>query len=96
MLGRALGGGKLGVRFLRQVPVGPFIVDFLATSARLIVEVDGPYHHCREAADARRTRKLERAGYRVVRVSNEEVREDMRGVLRAITVAVRAPASFSR
>jgi hypothetical protein len=60
-------GGRLGVTFRRQVPLGPFIVDFLAPSARLVVEVDGGYHELRAKADARRTRWLERRGYRVLR-----------------------------
>ncbi len=65
---------QLGVWFRRQVPIGRFIVDFLAPSIKLVVEVDGGYHAQRVAADARRDRKLARLGYRVVRVSDEIVR----------------------
>jgi very-short-patch-repair endonuclease len=61
-------GRVLGVRFRRQVVVGPFIADFLAPTLRLIVEVDGPVHERTAAADARRDDKLRRLGYRVVRV----------------------------
>jgi len=46
--------GQLGVRFRRQVVLGPFIVDFLAPSARLIVEVDGGVHLAQQDADKRR------------------------------------------
>ena len=49
-----------------------FIVDFLALSARLVVEVDGGYHAQRGRADARRDEKLRRAGYRVLRVRAEQ------------------------
>ncbi len=63
-----LRGGQLGVWFRRQVPLGRFIADFAAASAKLVVEVDGGYHARRVAADARRDRALARLGYRVVRV----------------------------
>ena len=62
------GGRLLGVRFRRQVPVGPFIADFLAPALRLIVEVDGSAHARRQRADARRDEKLRRLGYHVLRL----------------------------
>jgi very-short-patch-repair endonuclease len=52
------GGRVLGVRFRRQVVVGPFIADFLAPGLRLIVEVDGPVHARTARADARRDEKF--------------------------------------
>ncbi len=63
-----LRGGQLGVWFRRQVPLGRFIGDFVAASARLVIEVDGGYHARRRAADARRDRALARIGYRVLRL----------------------------
>jgi very-short-patch-repair endonuclease len=77
MLWRCLSGKKLGVAFRRQVLVGEFIVDFLAPSVKLVVEVDGGYHAERVTADGRRQRALERLGYRVVRVSTEAVRANL-------------------
>lgn len=73
VLWRALRSGQLGVPFRRQVVVGRFVVDFLAPRARLVVEVDGPQHRLRRAADARRDRKLVRLGYRVLRLEAEVV-----------------------
>ena len=68
-LGRLLSGRKLGVQFRRQVPLaGRYIADFLAPAARLIVEVDGAWHHGHGTADARRDRVLDRLGYRVLRL----------------------------
>ena len=64
---------QLGVWFRRQVPIGTFIVDFLAPSLRVVVEVDGSWHRSRRPADARRDAKLARMGYRVLRLSNESV-----------------------
>ncbi len=63
-----LSARKLGVQFRRQVPIGRYIADFCAPSARLIVEVDGGYHARRTAADARRDRALARLGFRVLRL----------------------------
>jgi len=68
-----LRGGQLGVAFRRQVVVAGFIADFAAPSAKLVVEVDGGCHARRRTADARRDRKLSRAGYRVLRLSAELV-----------------------
>ncbi len=87
-LWRALCGSQLGVAFRRQVPFGPFILDFLAPSARLAVEVDGPVHLLRRAADARKERALRRAGYRLVRVDAELVLRDLPAVLTLIREAL--------
>ena len=60
---------QLGVAFRRQVLIANrYIVDFLAPSIRLVVEVDGGYHARRGVADARRGRYLARLGYRVLRI----------------------------
>lgn len=67
-LWQLLRGGALGVQFRRQVPIGHYVADFLATSAHLIVEVDGGYHSRRHVADTRRDRDLARLGYRVLRL----------------------------
>ena len=68
----AISAGKLGVYFRRQVPLaGSYIVDFLAPSIRLVVEVDGRGHEDRRAADARRDERLRRLGYHVLRVPAE-------------------------
>lgn len=61
-----LSGKRLGVAFKRQVPLDRYVVDFLAPSARLIVEVDGLWHHRRIAADERRDRRHARLGYRIL------------------------------
>lgn len=68
-LWRLLSSRKLGVAFRRQVPLaGRYIADFVAPSARLVVEVDGDSHLVRAASDARRDRVLARLGYRVLRL----------------------------
>jgi very-short-patch-repair endonuclease len=70
----AIGQKQLGVAFRRQVPLGNrYIADFLAPSLKLVVEVDGTCHRERVTADARRTRVLQRLGYRVLRLDAEVV-----------------------
>ena len=77
-----LKGNKLGVAFRRQVLLGNrYIVDFLAPSIKLVVEVDGGYHTRRGVADARRERFLQKVGYRVVRVEAELVVTQLANVL---------------
>jgi very-short-patch-repair endonuclease len=71
-----------GVRFNRQVPVGPFICDFGARSIRLIVEVDGGQHN--EMVDLDRTLFLERQGYRVIRFWNNDILGNLDGVANEI------------
>lgn len=75
--GRGLGGWK----FRRQVPVGPFIVDFLCIDAGLIIEIDGPSHDERLAYDSARTDYLNRCGYHVLRISNRDVLQDIDAAL---------------
>jgi histidinol dehydrogenase/leucyl-tRNA synthetase/ATP-dependent DNA helicase RecG len=67
----AVSGGKLGAYFRRQAVLGRYIVDMLAPSIRLVVEVDGRVHALRRAADARRDRDVGRLGYRVLRIPAE-------------------------
>ena len=69
-----LRNGRLGFRFRRQEPIGPYIADFLCKAARLVVEVDGDTHR-NDAVDAARDRDLEALGYRVIRFSNSEIYE---------------------
>jgi len=76
-----------GVKFKRQVPVGPYIVDFASISQRLIIELDGGQHDSQREHDARRTAWLEADGYRVIRFWNNEVFENLDFVLQTISGA---------
>jgi very-short-patch-repair endonuclease len=73
MLWRDLRGGRLGVKFRRQVPIGPYIADFVSLEARLIVELDGRPHKTPEqqAHDRKRDVWLRAQGFRVLRFSND-------------------------
>jgi very-short-patch-repair endonuclease len=72
-----------GVKFRRQVPVGPFIADFASIEHRLVVELDGG-QHADSAVDMRRDRFLKVEGWRVLRVWNNELMRNREGVLEAI------------
>jgi len=91
-LWQQLSGSKLGVGFRRQYPVGQFIADFAAPSVKLVVEVDGGYHGLSQVvrADARRDSVMARLGWRVVRVSAEQVLGDVAGVVAVIRAALAA------
>lgn len=83
-LWRLISAKKLGVAFRRQVPLaGRYIGDFVAPTARLVVEVDGASHARRTHADARRDRVLQRLGYRVLHV---EARLVLRQPLQAVAL----------
>jgi very-short-patch-repair endonuclease len=77
-----------GLRFRRQLVVGPFIVDFCCRQAGLIVEVDGSIHDELQERDEARDAALEALGYRVLHFRNEEVLNHQEDVLAAISQAV--------
>jgi len=77
-----------GHRFRRQVPLGPYVADFVCFDARLIVEADGGQHADRVAHDSERTVWLEAQGYRVLRFWNNDVLSNTDGVIESIRVAL--------
>ncbi|HEY1425207.1 MAG TPA: DUF559 domain-containing protein [Caulobacteraceae bacterium] len=81
-----------GLRFRRQHPIGPFILDFYCPSARLAIEIDGAPHaeDHGQAYDARRDSYLERVGLTVLRIPAEFVRDNLEAVLFDIAAAARA------
>jgi very-short-patch-repair endonuclease len=86
----ALHGRRLnGLKFRRQHPVDQFILDFYCVEQRLAVEVDGGIHATldQSAHDEERTAWLNAQGIRVLRVTNNEVENDLAGVLGRIVQA---------
>ncbi len=78
-----LRAGRLnGLKFRRQHPIPPYIVDFYCESRKLVVEVDGSQHN--DEVDRERTRFLERKGLRILRYWDNEVLQQMQAVLEAI------------
>ena len=79
-----------GTHFRRQVPIGSYIADFACMAAHLVIEVDGSQHGVSDnvVRDEARTRWLEAAGYRVIRFWNNDLVNNMDGVLESIYAAV--------
>jgi very-short-patch-repair endonuclease len=75
-----------GLKFPRQHPVGPFVLDFCCPTLCLAVELDGSVHHGQAETDQQRTDLLTSSGYSVVRFRNGEVESDLDSVLSAILV----------
>ena len=69
---------QLGVRFRRQLPIGPYFAAFACLSPKLIVEVDGGHHG--DEKDKRRDAYMRQKGWHVVRLWNNEVRSNLDGV----------------
>jgi very-short-patch-repair endonuclease len=85
--------GRLhGHKFKRQVPVSPYIVDFLCIAAKVIVELDGPPHNTpdRRVRDADRDTWLRNQGFIVLRFSNDLVLGNCQTVLDAVLAAIEA------
>ncbi|NJC42714.1 very-short-patch-repair endonuclease [Brevundimonas alba] len=94
LLWARLRGQRLaGLRFRRQHPVGPYILDFYCVAVRLAVEVDGRVHDDpdRQAHDERRTNWLNGQGIQVLRIAAMSVFQNMDGVLEGIRLRAADP-----
>ena len=86
-----------GFKFSRQMPVGPFICDFLCRERGLVVELDGGQHAIHAIRDSRRTAFFEQQGLTVIRFWNNDVLENTDGVLQVIlTKLEELPERFAR
>ena len=79
----------VGFKFVRQEPVGPYVVDFICREQRLIVELDGG-QHADSKSDLARDQWLADHGYRVLRFWNNDVMANIDGVLQTIATALNA------
>lgn len=87
LLWAALRGTQItGMHIRRQRPIGPYIVDFCCLKRKLVIEVDGDHHRGEEHAayDIERTAFLERLGFRVLRLRNSMVMNNVEEALRII------------
>ncbi|WP_421331086.1 endonuclease domain-containing protein [Aeromonas veronii] len=80
-----------GVKFRRQMPIGPYVVDFICLEQGLIIEVDGSQHgtQANQMHDEARTAYLNQQGFRVIRVWNNDVLSQMEVVLAHIWLSLR-------
>ncbi len=87
-------GGANGLHFRKQHPIGPYIADFTCTQKRLVVEVDGDTHatDAEVEHDCKRELYLKSHGWRVFRVTNEDVYKRLDSVIEGIFLHLSAPA----
>ncbi len=79
-----LRNNQLGVKFRRQQPIGKYIVDFICFDKSLIIELDGGQHGSNQSYDIVRDDFLKRENFTVLRFWNNEIMENMDGVLEVI------------
>lgn len=79
--------------FRRQRPFGPYIADFYCAAAQLVIELDGESHVGvqAQARDECRDAYLKSLGLRVLRFTNEQVMDELEGVVAVIAEAVQPP-----
>ena len=73
-----------GYQFMRQKPIGDYIVDFYCSRLGLVIEIDGESHVSRSREDELRQRELESLGLSVLRFYDSDVKKNTDGVLRVI------------
>jgi very-short-patch-repair endonuclease len=75
------------------MPIDPYFVDFVCRERMVVVEVDGGTHStgAEIARDDRRTRHLERLGYRVFRIANNDIYHNIDYTLDALLAFIEAP-----
>ncbi|MBW3781691.1 endonuclease domain-containing protein [Aeromonas veronii] len=80
-----------GLKFRRQMPIGPYVVDFICLEQGLVIEVDGSQHGtlANQMHDEARTAYLNQQGFRVIRVWNNDVLSRMEVVLAHIWLSLR-------
>ena len=81
-----------GFKFVRQLPIDGYFADFACREARIVVEIDGMTHGTPDdlESDTAREQALAQAGYRVFRVTNTDVYENVDGLLEALRVVLSA------
>lgn len=86
-----------GLKFRRQAPCGPYVVDFLCEAAQLIIELDGSHHDMPDQIerDTVRTDRLKELGYQVVRFRNVDLKSNLDRVLDEIVALARLRLSPS-
>ena len=86
------------VRFSRQKVLGKYIADFYSAEAKLVIELDGSQHYedGNIEKDTERTTFLEGYGLTIIRILNNEVSRNFRGVCEYIDVAVKQSLSQLR
>ncbi|MEC4748716.1 endonuclease domain-containing protein [Methylomicrobium sp. Wu6] len=75
-------------KFRRQFPIAPYIADFACLDLKLIIELDGSQHTEQKLYDNQRDIFLEQRGFKVIRFWNNDVIDNLEGVLESIRLAI--------
>lgn len=75
-----------GLKFRRQHPISFFIADFYCHKLKLVIEIDGKYHNSseQEKCDTNRTAELNKLKIRVIRFTNDQINDELEGVVNKI------------
>ncbi len=81
-----------GFKFRRQQPIGRYIVDFVDFETKLIIELDGGQHSTQKDEDKKRDKWFEQQGFEVLRFWDNEVFENLEGILELIRSRLLTPS----
>ena len=91
-----INNNKLGVKFRRQQPFGPYYVDFVCNELKLVIELDGNQHAENIEYDNRRTAFIESQGYKVIRIANAELtKQGMKTVVDTLHMCINEHLDFN-
>ena len=84
---------QLGVKFRRQQPIDKYIADFVCFEKKIIIELDGGQHNSSLGIQKDRSRDLffTNNGYKVIRIWNNEINQNIEGVIRKIQSEIECP-----
>jgi len=92
VLWRKLSSRQLeGYKFRRQQPIGPYIVDFVNFEEGIIIELDGGQHATDRERDTEREDWLKGEGFQIIRFWNNDVFQNLDGVLETIRRKLNVP-----
>jgi len=76
----------LGLKFRRQVPIGPYVADFYCHERKLVLELDGGIHEeePQRAHDENRDSNLAALGFKILRFTNTELLQDLDSILEKV------------
>ncbi|MEF2279836.1 endonuclease domain-containing protein [Deinococcus sp. YIM 134068] len=89
LLWRHLRSRRLGVTFRRQEPMGRYVADFVCYERALVIELDGS-QHLNSQTDQERDADMAEYGFQTLRFWNNEVRNNLPGVLHRIQQVLEA------
>ena len=81
-----------GYKLRRQQPIGPYIVDFVNFEKRIVIELDGGQHAIKKGSDKNRDAWLKAEGFKVLRFWNNDIFENLEGILEVIRKRLLSPS----